>query len=130
MYAKRSLVTVKDDGLDRIAVYDYGSGRLSYLRQNVIVMELHPPHSWTYIATVANNEHWGTRPTRADLMTVLKSFQASETRHVGANSVRKQRPWRYARRLTKLLRVVPQMLAHSLGAAMRRARLDPRGAIR
>jgi hypothetical protein len=130
MHAKQSLVTVKDDRLDSAAVFDYGSGRLSYLCQNVLVIDLHPPHSWTYIATVANNEHWGTRPTRADLMAVLYSFRASESRRAGADLVHEHGCRSYAHPLTRMLRFVRRTLIRSLTSAIHRARLGPRGAIR
>jgi hypothetical protein len=117
MHARQSLVTAKDEFLDSTAVFDYGSGRLRYLCQNALVVELKPPHSWTYIATVANNEHWGTRPTPADLVTVLHSLRASETRKIAENMAHESPRRRYLRWIVQLPRSVRQVLTRFLPPA-------------
>lgn len=51
--------------------FERGSGSLRFARNRRLVVQLEPPHSWTYIASIANNPDWGTRPSQADLALVL-----------------------------------------------------------
>lgn len=57
--------------------FDPSSGRLRYFRNERIVVELLPPHSWTFVASVATNSHWGTRPSQDDLAIVLHAFRSN-----------------------------------------------------
>lgn len=66
--------TVREHDQESVVEFETSKGRLRFLRNKKIVAELLPPHSWTFVASVANNEHWGTRPSREDLAVVLRAF--------------------------------------------------------
>lgn len=55
--------------------FELSSGRLRYFRNEKVVVELLPPNSWTFVASVASNSHWGTRPSQDDLAIVLHAFR-------------------------------------------------------
>ncbi|PMS22206.1 hypothetical protein [Paraburkholderia rhynchosiae] len=55
--------------------FDLSNGRLRYFHNERLVVELLPPNSWTFVATVASNSHWGTRPSQEDLLAVLSAFR-------------------------------------------------------
>jgi hypothetical protein len=83
-------VTQVTDGINAVT-FAHGSGRLRLLRNKRLVVQLTPPHSWTFIAVVSNNGHWGTRPTEEDLALVLQALRAKypvRTESTTSNGVR------------------------------------------
>jgi hypothetical protein len=58
------------DGVNAVT-FALESGCLRLFRKRHVVVKLVPPHSWTLIASVSNNEHWGTRPSQDDLALIL-----------------------------------------------------------
>jgi hypothetical protein len=52
------------------------TGRLRISSNGILSHEFFPPDSWTIVAASAGASHWGTRPSRIDLLHVLEQFVA------------------------------------------------------
>ncbi|KVC15991.1 hypothetical protein DIE01_13225 [Burkholderia sp. Bp8990] len=50
------------------------SGRLRISSNGMLSHEFFPPQSWMIVATSAGGSHWGTRPSKTDLLLVLEQF--------------------------------------------------------
>ncbi len=74
MQANATRVHIELPGGTVTAEFHPDTGRLRILQDDMLRVELFPPHSWFTVASVAGNSRWGTRPREADLYLVLESF--------------------------------------------------------
>jgi hypothetical protein len=58
------------------AEFHAGSGRLRISSNGVLSHEFFPPNSWVIVAASAAGSHWGTKPSKRDLLHVLEQFAA------------------------------------------------------
>jgi hypothetical protein len=84
MLTKSIRATRRNDTTLTCAEFMPDTGRLRILRNDLVVAEWFPPHSWFEIASVAGYSAWGTRPNERDLALLLEGF---ESRYVSGSEL-------------------------------------------